>query len=336
MDDAGLDRRLSVAPMMGYTDRHFRQLLRMISPHAVLYTEMVVASAMIHGDADQFLAHGEDAPCALQLGGSDPRDLATCAVMAEDAGYQEVNLNVGCPSDRVQSGAIGACLMADPALVGDCVAAMQARVAIPVTVKTRIGIADKMGTDDDYDVFHRFIETVHAAGCRIFIIHARRAVLSGLSPRENRDIPPLRYDFVYRIREAFADSRFLLNGGLQDTASILDALQRVDGVMLGRAACANPWLLTELETAIFANPVADRLSILADYREYIDQEVRAGQNFRHMARHLLGLFSGCPGARAFRRHLTSAMTRRDADASAIEEALAISGLGAAQMRKTGT
>lgn len=333
---AALDRRLSVAPMMGYTDRHYRQLLRMISPHALLYTEMVVAGALLHGDANQLLAHGDDAPCALQLGGNDPAELAACAVMGKNAGYQEINLNVGCPSDRVQSGSIGACLMAEPALVGDCVAAMQARVKLPVTVKTRIGISEKLVMDDDYAFFHNFVATVREAGCRIFIIHARKAVLSGLSPKENRDVPPLRYEFVHRIRDDFADCRFILNGGLQDTAAILRQLQQVDGVMLGRAACADPWRLSALEVAIFANPAPDRLSILADYRDYIDRQMQSGQNFKHMARHLLGFFSGCAGARTFRRQLTSAMARGDAHAGLVDQALLVAGLDRMDMLETGT
>lgn len=333
--DAGLDRRLSVAPMMGYTDRHYRQLLRLISPNALLYSEMVVAGALLHGDAGLLLAHGRDAPCALQLGGSEPAELAQCAVMAEDAGYQEVNLNVGCPSERVQSGAIGACLMADPPLVADCIAAMQDKVQVPVTVKTRIGISERFVAEDDYDFFRGFIETVYRAGCRIFIIHARKAVLSGLSPRENRDVPPLRYEFVYRVRNEFPDAIFILNGGLQAADAIVDELTRVDGVMLGRVACANPWILAELEQRIFANPMPDRLSILAEYRDYIDDEMRNGQDFKHMARHLLGFFAGCPGARAFRRHLTAAMAKPGAHAGLVDQAVLAAGLGAA-IKPTGT
>lgn len=331
-----LDRRISVAPMMGYTDRHYRQLLRMISPHAVLYTEMIVSGALLHGDATRFLAHGDDAPCALQLGGSEPAALAQCARMAEDAGYQEVNLNVGCPSDRVQSAAIGACLMAEPELVGESIAAMQAKVGIPVTVKTRIGIADKVQTEDDYAFFHRFVDRVYAAGCRVFIIHARKAVLSGLSPRQNREIPPLRYDFVYRIREAFPECTFILNGGLQDPAAICAQLDNVDGVMLGRIACAEPWILAALEAEVFANPRPDRLSIVGSYRDYVEREMATGQQFKHMARHLLGVFNGYPGARAFRRYLTDSMMRPDAHAGLIDEALAVSGVDRADRRRTGT
>jgi len=315
--------------MMGYTDRHYRKLLRLISPNAVLYTEMVVASALTVGNATSLLTHGDDAPCVLQLGGNDPRELAQAAKLGEAAGYQAINLNVGCPSDRVQSGTFGACLMAQPALVADCIAAMQDAVTVPVTVKTRIGIAERHANHEhpeDFEFFRHFVETVHAAGCRTFIIHARKAILSGLSPRENREIPPLRYDFVYRIREAFTDATFILNGGLKTVDAVTDALSRVDGVMLGRIACSNPLMLADLEVEIFQNRMADRLSILADYRDYIDQQMHEGENFRHMVRHLLGLFNGCTGARAFRRHLSEHMTRDDAGSSLIDDALQISGV----------
>ncbi|MEX0942149.1 MAG: tRNA dihydrouridine(20/20a) synthase DusA [Pseudomonadales bacterium] len=320
-----LDRTISVAPMMGCTDRHFRYLLRMISPHALLYTEMVVTGALIHGNAGQFLAHEKDGPCALQLGGSNPSDLATCARMAEDAGYQEVNLNVGCPSDRVQYGSIGACLMAEPALVGDCLATMRDAVRIPVTVKSRIGIDDH----DDYEYFHRFIETVQAAGTDVFIVHARKAILRGLSPRENRQIPPLKYDFVYRAQADFPAATFVLNGGIDNVETALTELSRVDGVMLGRAPYANPWLLADLEQALHgtAYPTnTDRLRILAEYRNYVDAEIAKGENFKHMGRHLLGYFTGYPGARAFRRYLSEHMFKNTAPASLIDDALLASGL----------
>jgi tRNA-dihydrouridine synthase A len=321
--------------MMGCTDRHFRTLLRMISPHALLYTEMVVTGALMYGKAWQFLSHTQDGPCALQLGGSDPADLATCARMAEDAGYQEVNLNVGCPSDRVQSGGIGACLMAQPALVGDCLATMRNAVDIPVTVKSRIGIDDH----DDYGFFHKFIETVHAAGTEVFIIHARKAILKGLSPRQNREVPPLKYDYVYRARADFPNATFILNGGIKDVDTALGALARVDGVMLGRAPCADPWLLADLEQEIYGAAAitrTDRLEILAIYRGYVEDQVTKGENFKHMGRHLLGYFTGCPGARAFRRYLSEHMFSDRASASLIDEALLASGLVQLMQENTGT
>jgi tRNA-dihydrouridine synthase A len=331
-----LNRTLSVAPMMGCTDRHCRYLLRLISPNSLLYTEMVVTGALIHGNAQHFLAHEGDAPCAIQLGGSDPTELAQSARMAEDAGYQELNLNVGCPSDRVQYGGIGACLMAQPQLVADCVSAMRAVVDIPVTVKSRIGIDD----EDSFESFERFIDVVRQGGCDTFIVHARKAILTGLSPKENREIPPLKYNYVYDIKQRFPDMTFILNGGLKDVDTTLDELNRVDGVMLGRAPYSNPWLLAELEAAIFDTPLPDRFEVLAQYRDYMDHNIAEGQHFKHMAQHLLGLFSGCRGARAFRRHMSENMFREDANCEIIDNALAVSGLTRddtqVQLERTGT
>jgi tRNA-dihydrouridine synthase A len=328
------DHTLSVAPMMGYTDRHCRTLFRLISPSALLYTEMVVTGALLRGDAGRFLDHEADSPCTIQLGGSDPVELARCARMAEDAGYQEVNLNVGCPSDKVQSGRIGACLMAEPDLVADCVHAMRSAVRIPVTVKSRIGIDDH----NDFEFFHHFVSTVRSAGCDTFIVHARSAILSGLSPRENREIPPLHYDFVYRIKSLMPECRFILNGGLTDAAAVLQVLPQVDGVMLGRAICSDPWLLTSLESALFSRSVTrERLAVLAAYREYMVRQTERGEHVRHMAKHLLGFFTGCPGARAFRRYLSQHMWRSDADVTVVDRALAVSGLGdTAALERTGT
>jgi len=318
--------------MMGYTDRHFRRLLRMISPHALMYSEMVTTGALLHGDAPRFLAHGDDAPCALQLGGSDPAELGECARLAELAGYQEVNLNVGCPSDRVQHGGIGACLMATPARVAACIEAMREAVDVPVTVKCRIGIDDH----DDFAFLRHFIETVHAAGCRVFIVHARKALLAGLSPRQNRHVPPLRYEYVYRARRLFPDSTFVLNGGIGDAATAMAQLQQVDGVMLGRACQTNPWLLDELEQLLFSRPAGDRLRVLSDYRNYIEDEMRKGENFRHLARHLLGFFTGCRGARAFRRYLSEHMSDKDAGPALIDQALRVARLDEQVILRTGT
>lgn len=317
-----LDRTLSLAPMMGCTDRHCRYLLRLLSPNTLMYSEMLTTGALMYGDVAKFLRHGDDEPCALQLGGNDPAALRACARLVEDAGYQEVNLNVGCPSDRVQSGGIGACLMAKPALIADCVAAMLAEVQIPVTVKTRIGINDK----DQYEHFQHFIETVYAAGCRVFIIHARKAVLGGLSPKDNREIPPLKYDYVYRIRAEFPDCQFILNGGINDVASALEVLPRVDGLMLGRAPYANPWLLAELELALYQHRSIDRLAALDDYLGYMARQVEAGEPLKHMARHLLGWFTGIRGARAFRRELSTYMFEPGSGVEVVQQALIKAGL----------
>jgi len=320
--DRTLDRTLSLAPMMGCTDRHCRYLFRLLSPNTLMYSEMLVTGALLYGKAEHFLRHGGDEPCALQLGGNDPHDLAACARMVEDAGYQEVNLNVGCPSDRVQSGGIGACLIAKPALVAECVAAMQAEVKIPVTVKTRIGLNDQ----DDYEHFHHFIETVREAGCRVFIIHARKAILGGLSPKDNREIPPLKYDYVYRIKADFPDCQFILNGGINDTASALAVLPKVDGLMLGRAPYSNPYLLAELEWALYQHTSMDRLAALADYTDYMVRNIEAGEPLKHMVRHLMGLFTGIRGARSFRRYLGAHMFETGSGTEVVEQALAEAGL----------
>jgi tRNA-dihydrouridine synthase A len=319
---APIDRTLSLAPMMGCTDRHCRYLFRLLSPNTLMYSEMLVTGALIYNKTKHFLTHGGDEPCAVQLGGNDPAHLRQCAQMVEDAGYQEVNLNVGCPSSRVQSGGIGAALMAKPELVADCVAAMQAQVKIPVTVKTRIGIDDQ----DDYEHFYHFIETVRAGGCRVFIIHARKAILGGLSPKENRDIPPLKYDFVYRIREAFPDCQFILNGGINDIESALTLLPKVDGLMLGRAPYANPWLLADLDAALYKHDALDRMDVLEDYMAYMAREQASGEPFRHMVRHLMGWFTGMHGARTFRRELGAHMFEKDADIGVVHRALREAGL----------
>jgi tRNA-dihydrouridine synthase A len=317
-----LDRTLSLAPMMGCTDRHCRYLFRLLSPNTLMYSEMLVTGALIYNRADKFLLHGGDEPCAVQLGGNDPKHLSQCAQMVEDAGYQEVNINVGCPSSRVQSGGIGAALMAKPELVADCVAAMQAQVKIPVTVKTRIGIDDM----DHYEHFYHFIDTVRAAGCRIFIIHARKAILGGLSPKENREIPPLKYDFVYKIRHAFPDCQFILNGGINDVESALELLPKVDGLMLGRAPYANPWLLAELDAALYKHETIDRMTVLQQYMDYMERQQADGEPFRHMVRHLMGWFTGMRGARTFRRELGAHMFEANADVGVVQRALHEAGL----------
>ncbi|MEK9823495.1 MAG: tRNA dihydrouridine(20/20a) synthase DusA [Gammaproteobacteria bacterium] len=313
-----LDRKLSVAPMMGCTDRHCRYLLRLLSPQSLLYSEMLTSGALIHGDTERILAHTGDAPAALQLGGSDPEDLATCAAMIEQAGYQEVNLNCGCPSDRVQQGGIGACLMAEPELVADCYRAMAERVSLPVTIKSRIGIDDH----DSYEFFHRFIAIIYEAGCRIFIVHARTAVLSGLSPKENREVPPLKYDYVTRIKHDFPDAAFVLNGGITNVDQAVKLSANCDGVMLGRAPYSNPYLLAELDAALFGNQPASREDAMTGYLAYMQQEIEHGTHIKHMAKHLLGLYTGMPGARAFRRHLSTHMYQEEAGLEVVIDALA--------------
>ena len=307
---APLSRRLSVAPMMDCTDRHARFLHRLISRCTLLYTEMVTAQALLRGDPDYLLAYNAaEHPVALQLGGSDPAQLAQAARIGADFGYDEINLNVGCPSDRVQSGRFGACLMAEPALVGECVAAMQAAVAVPVTVKCRIGI-DR--TDRDQDLFE-FVETVAAAGCRHFTVHARKAWLDGLSPRENREIPPLRYETVYRLKRLRPELEIVINGGITDLDQALAHLGQVDGVMIGRAAYHSPWLLANVDRRIFgaATPLPERAQVLSQYVEYMDRELAAGTPITALVRPLLGLFQGEPGARAWRRTLSTPDAARD-------------------------
>ncbi|MFT7219454.1 MAG: tRNA-dihydrouridine synthase A [Candidatus Azotimanducaceae bacterium] len=309
--------KFSVAPMMGCTDRHCRILFRLLSDNVMLYSEMVTTGALLHGDAQRFLQHDKDMPCGVQLGGSNPVDLAQSSRLVEQSGYQEVNLNCGCPSDRVQQGGIGACLMDSPELVADCFRAMSESVSIPVTIKTRIGIDDH----DSFEFFQNFIQHQYDAGCREFHIHARKAILTGLSPKENREVPPLHYDYVTRIRDAYPDCYFALNGGIKDAASAHALLDDHAGVMLGRAPYSNPYLLAELEHRIFDTPLPDRASIVAAYRHYMETEVSSGTHIKHMLRHLLGLFSGLPGARAFRRELSTGMFRDDAHLDLLDSAL---------------
>ncbi len=316
-------RRFNVAPMMGRTDRHCRHLLRLLSPNAMLYSEMLTTGALIHGDRDRMLAHQGDEPAAVQLGGNNPDNLAACAKFVEEAGYQEVNLNCGCPSDRVQQGGIGACLMAEPARVAECFAAMTASVSIPVSVKCRIGI----GEDDNLEFFEEFIRKVYDAGCRHFQIHARRAILTGLSPKENREIPPLRYDFVKYIQSAFADARFVLNGGIKTLEEVHQHLMDFPGVMLGRAIYDTPYLAAEIDQALFNTRLPGRSEVLDQYRQYMLKEMQVGTQLRQMAKHLLGLFAGIPHGRSFRRHLSTFMHRDDADIDVLDSAVACIGDG---------
>ena len=295
--------RFCVAPMMQYTDRHFRMLARIMSVNARLYTEMVVCDALLYGDPERFLRHSSaEQPVALQLGGSEPKSLAEAARLGEAAGYCEINLNVGCPSDRVQSGKFGACLMAEPALVAECITAMQQAVSVPVTVKTRIGI----DRSDSYDELLGFVATLDAAACKVLIIHARKAWLDGLSPRENREIPPLRYDVVHRLKADFPHLTIVINGGLDTLEHAAEVSRPLDGVMLGRAAYQNPYLLAGVDQAFFASdsPSEDRFTIFKRYCAYAKQELAAGTYLRHLAKPLHYLFQGQPGARQWRRYLS--------------------------------
>jgi tRNA-dihydrouridine synthase A len=318
-----LDRRICVAPMMDYTDRHFRFLLRLLSPGALLYTEMVTTQALLRGDAQRHLAFDvSEHPVALQLGGSEPADLARAAKMGADAGYDEINLNCGCPSDRVHSGRFGACLMGEPQRVADGVAAMRAAVSIPVTVKCRIGI-EPGPAGDDIENLHAFIRTVADAGCEVFVVHARKAILSGLSPKENREIPPLRYDAVAQIRRAFPQLTFVLNGGIRTSDEVSLHLQEFDGVMLGREICRNPYLLAELHRQV-CDPrweLPTRESVVERYIPYVQARVREGHRLSSLLRHALPLYADRAGGRAWRRYLSERGTQPTASPEVLSHAL---------------
>ncbi|MDO9141569.1 MAG: tRNA dihydrouridine(20/20a) synthase DusA [Methylobacter sp.] len=312
--------RFSIAPMLDWTDRHCRYFHRLISQQALLYTEMVTTGALIHGGHHRFLQFdAAEHPLAFQLGGSNPHDLALCAKMVEDYGYDEVNLNVGCPSDRVQNGRFGACLMAEPELVADCVAAMKQAVSIPVTVKSRIGIDER----DSYQELAHFVATVATAGCETFIIHARKAWLSGLSPKQNRDVPPLRYEVVYQIKQDFPQLNIILNGGINTLEQADEILQQVDGVMVGREAYHNPYLLADVDRRFFGATTEPRSrdKIMQLLIPYIQQQLDDGVRLHSVSRHILGLFHGEPGARGWRRHLSENAGKSGADIQVILEAL---------------
>ena len=312
--------RFCVAPMMDWTDRHDRRFLREISKHALLYTEMVTSAALEFGDRDSLLAHSpEEYPVALQLGGSDPRQLQLAAKLGEKAGFCEINLNIGCPSERVQSGSFGACLMAEPELVADCVDAMRQSVSIPVTVKCRIGIDDQ----DSEAALQNFIGIVADAGCDLFIVHARKAILSGLSPKQNREIPPLDYDRVYRLKTCFKNLSIIINGGIVDLATAADHLNYVDGVMLGREAYQNPFILAQVDERFFGAQKNEltRNQALVNYLPYVEQQIDAGVPLQHITRHLLGLFKGVYGGKAFRRHLSQNAYKPNSGIDVLEEAM---------------
>ena len=315
-----IDRRLSVAPMMDCTDRHFRYLVRLVTRHTLLYTEMVTSAALVHGRREHLLDFSdEEHPIALQLGGSDPAELARCARFAADRGFDEINLNVGCPSDRVRNGRFGACLMAEPEVVARCVETMASAGGLPVTVKTRIGIDDR----DRYEDLRGFVETVAAAGCRTIIIHARKAWLSGLSPKENREIPPLRYDVVYRLKADFPDLEVIVNGGITSLDEVAAHNRRVDGAMMGREAYRNPFVLADADRRMFGAGTAtapDRQEVAGHMLAYARRAVERGARLHHVTRHMLGLFHATSRARRWRRHLSTEAARRN-DAAVIAEAL---------------
>jgi tRNA-dihydrouridine synthase A len=312
--------RLCVAPMMDWSDRHCRFFHRQLTRRALLYTEMITAPAIRHGERRRLLGFDpREQPVALQIGGSDPWMLAEAAKWGEDFGYREINLNVGCPSDRVQEGRFGACLMAEPRLVADCVAAMRRAVAIPVTVKCRIGIDDQ---DDDEDL-ETFVSTVAQTGCRTFILHARKAWLEGLSPKENREVPPLNYERVYRLKKHHPELTIVINGGIASLSEALDHLAHVDGVMLGRAAYHTPWLLSEADHEILGDPPSSlaRRDVVERMMDYAQEELAKGTYLSHITRHMLGLYHGQPNGRLWRRVLSEGAHRPGAGFDLLKYAL---------------
>jgi len=313
-------RRFCVAPMMDWTTPHYRYLARQLSRRTLLYTEMVTTGALIHGDTERFLRHDPaEYPLALQIGGGNPEELAHCAKLAEQFSFDEVNLNVGCPSDRVQNNMIGACLMAHPDRVAAGVQAMRAATNIPVTVKHRIGINGR----ESWDELCEFIEKVAAAGCKTFIVHARIAILEGLSPKENRDVPPLKYDWVYRLKATYPHLEIIINGGIKTFAECHEHLQHTDGVMLGREAYHNPWLLAGVDSEFFgeSGPATSRHDALRAMYPFIERELERGVFLGHISRHLLGLFHGIPGGRQFRRYISENAHKSGAGLEVIQTAL---------------
>ncbi|MCK5649441.1 MAG: tRNA dihydrouridine(20/20a) synthase DusA [Gammaproteobacteria bacterium] len=310
-------RKVSLAPMLDWTDRHFRFLLRLVSKNIWLYTEMVTTGAILHGNnLQRFLGYNQqEQPLTLQLGGSDPLALAKCCQLAEKYGYNEVNLNVGCPSDRVQSGAFGACLMARPELVAECMGAMADSVDIPVSIKTRIGIDH----EDHYEQLQALVAAVSQTGCRYFTIHARKAWLEGLSPKQNRDVPPLRYDFVYQLKKDFPDCHITINGGIKTLEDMQTHLAHVDGVMIGREAYHNTYLMADVDQLFYGSrqKKLTRKEIINSYADYVELEMSKGVPLIHLTRHVLGLMHGCPGAKHFRRVLSENAWKKENGAELI-------------------
>lgn len=298
-----VNRRFCVAPMLDCTDTHERYLLRLISKHAVLYTEMVTTGALLHGDKDRFLKFNDvEHPLALQLGGSEPDAMTQCAELAQQYGYDEVNINVGCPSDRVQSGSFGACLMLQPELVADNVKQMQAAVDIPVTVKSRIGV-DKQ---EPKIALWALVDKVANAGCKVFLIHARKAWLDGLSPKENRNVPPLDYEIVYQLKQGFPELEIIINGGVNNLQQSQQHLQHVDGVMMGREAYNNPYVLSQVDRELYGDnhTIETRGQILHQYIEYCSKQLQQGVRLNHLTRHIIGLYHGEPRSRLWRRYIS--------------------------------
>jgi tRNA-dihydrouridine synthase A len=317
-----INRTFSTAPMMDWSDKHCRYFWRTLSKEALFYTEMVTTGAIIHGDggAGRFLNFNEEEhPVALQLGGSKPEELAKCAKIAQEFGYDEVNLNVGCPSDRVQNNMIGACLMGHPELVADCIKSMQDACDIPVTIKHRIGIDDQ----DSYEELHHFVKTVADTGCETFIVHARKAILQGLSPKQNREVPPLKYEFVKQLKIDFPQLEILINGGLKTIDEMKTVLEYTDGVMIGREAYHSPSLLLNIDHEFYdyEKDTRDLKTVVRDMYPYIDKHLSQGGKLAYITRHMLGLFNGLPGSRQFRRHLSEQAYKPTATLQVIEDAL---------------
>ncbi|MEE3301098.1 MAG: tRNA dihydrouridine(20/20a) synthase DusA [Pseudomonadota bacterium] len=316
-----LDHRFCIAPMMDWTDRHDRVFLRLFTTRALLYTEMVTSAALEHGDANYLLKHhASEHPVALQLGGSNPKELAKAAELGEQACFDEINLNVGCPSDRVQSGKFGASLMADPQIVSNCVSAIKQSTRLPVTVKCRIGVDDK----DTHADLVNFINVVATGGCELFVIHARKAYLQGLSPKENREIPPLNYERVFAVKQEFPELSFIINGGITSINEALSLLEKVDGVMIGREAYNNPYFLREVDNRIFGDLTSEksRTDYLYQYLPYIESQLTDGASLHHMTRHLMGLFKGQKGGKLYRRHLSEYSHKKEASINVLLDAIA--------------
>ena len=317
---SNINRKFTVAPMLDWTDRHCRYFHRLLTKQALLYTEMVTTGALLNGDVERHLRFNAfEQPVALQLGGSEPKEMAACTRLAEDYGYAEVNINVGCPSERVQKGAFGACLMAEPHLIADCVAAMQAAVNIPVTVKNRIGIDEQQERDSLFN----FVETVAQAGCQTFIVHARKAWLKGLSPKENREIPPLNYALVYELKQAFPQLEIIINGGITTLEQCQHHLQFVDGVMVGREAYHNPWLLAQVDSQLYATPDSfnQRKAVIDAFIPYVEQQLSQGVTLAPMSKPILGLFQGIAGARYWRRYISENAFKPNADSKILLQAM---------------
>ncbi|OGT30733.1 MAG: tRNA dihydrouridine(20/20a) synthase DusA [Gammaproteobacteria bacterium RIFCSPHIGHO2_12_FULL_35_23] len=314
-----INRKISIAPMLDWSDRHYRFFVRLLSKEVLVYTEMITTGAILHNDLKRFLYfHPVEHPIALQLGGSVPKELMECSKIAEQFGYDEINLNVGCPSGRVQSGRFGACLMAYPGLVADCIAAMNSVVSIPVTVKTRIGIDDR----DSYEDLTNFVKTVASAGCKIFIIHARKAWLKGLNPKENREIPPLQYEVVQQLKKDFPALQIIVNGGIKSLTAITEHLTYADGVMIGRQAYYHPYFIAQIEQAFFTGKlIPSKHEVIKSFLPYIEAALNSGVNLQSITKSILGFYSGEPGARAWRRYLSEHTYKKGAGVNIIEEAL---------------